>query len=395
MDMKEKQWQGYCSSIDITAEKYIDLSDGKSSYDMICSSYFENNNIWYTTFWNDLYKLNLKTGVNQRVTDINVSEVWGCWQPVKLDDWLIFLPLYGSSIIAYNIETGEKKELADLGFEYAIRIGCYDGKVYYWSIIKKVIKCYFLDTNTIEEIEIVNQNIDDDIPYGILSAEIIGDSCYFTPYGSNIVYEINLINNRVEKYIIDIDNMYFSSLIHYQNGIFLLNTDADKAIFINKQTPQICLWKYSSSNNKWNYEMRDFAISCKQRVMEEADIIQCKVHYSKSIPFIWKEKVAIINSGNVIICFDVNTGEIEGNRVFEKIPYSNVDRFFEVIGEDICMYPIFDHPYLYLSDGRSFKLDIELDNKAFEIAHKDFLINESKMWSLEKYIFFMQERIPK
>ena len=56
MDMKKMQWQGYWSGNDIMSEKYIDLPDGKSSYAMICSSYFENDNIWYTTFWNDLYK---------------------------------------------------------------------------------------------------------------------------------------------------------------------------------------------------------------------------------------------------------------------------------------------------------------------------------------------------
>lgn len=385
---KLNSWCGYWAEVPYTAEKYIFIPKaGGGCYTiMYLSSCCIGKEVWYITFDNCLRKINIETGVNKLVYEFNETEKWSYWQPVCASDWLVALPLWSSSIAAYNIRDGRVNICSAIGLECAVRIGYYDGKIFYWSHAKQKMICYTIETNMVNEVDMMQSFEERIIPYGMTSIEMVGTKGYFAAFGTNILYEFDILTQEMKLHVIDCAGITFSSVTVYKDGFFLFGMQADKAVFWQPNARDALVWSYDLEKDRWDSQMVKLSDERKTHVLTSKEIASNTHHFCELVPKIWNNRIVIMNSKNDSYLFCVENGDVEKINMFSNVPQYELCRFSEIIDNEICLLPIYDDCKMYFSDGRILKMDEGLEYKALCVDSDNLLLQESQLWTLGKYI---------
>lgn len=139
---------------------------------------------------------------------------------------LFFFPFYADHILVYHIDTGEFEQIRHEVFQkennqYSISFVFKNIAIAISTYGKRKIIYFDLEKETVKESEL-NQ-----IERGTFSRDYVikDDSLYLTMTDVSVIYEIDLINADVKKYMLDVQSLGFGTIAQYGKYFILSGND--------------------------------------------------------------------------------------------------------------------------------------------------------------------------
>lgn len=383
-------WCGYDAGLESYEKCYVAYRQLPRTYQLTDEVCQIGNAIWYVTYYNDLFCLDLKTGKNSREASLSGDTVWAYHIIVHYQGKLVIMPAWGKQIAVYDLNDKTVRYccLPQVGDVLTSQV--YNGMIYLLSNETKQIYQYDMEKNFCMARESLQLSKTKEW-HGVLSSVLIHSKLYFALSASNLWWEYDIDERSIIMHKVIGNVGAFAGITGSQDGIFLLGMDCRHAIFYRLKEKRAFIFSLNEGEENWicrEYAPKDIETD---RVFYFEDRQNTKARfYHEYRPYMFNGRVLVYRSDQKAWLFNTEDNTVSQKSFFPnvKLLESGLCRPFGMLENKMCLLPVFSDPKFYFSDGTVYQIDEpkECRKKELEVLMTEQAIPEKGMWNLKRYI---------
>lgn len=384
-------WHGYIGEGEAMKQKHIMLPSGVRAYERVNSVCCVKDELWYVTYYNVLYKMNIATGISEKVYVLEDNEIWAYWNLLYYDQKIILLPLYGKRIAIYDLEQ-KSVQYCEVGEKcnFAIAAQIYQEELYFFSLNGLAICCYMPSQNQLKIFKSGANSIPAYAPYGTISSCLIGKKYYFLAFATNILYEYDVETENLVKHILPVENDVYASFTKKQDGLFLFGLNRKHAMYWNYNDNHAKQFCYEEMEHRWQCVEKMVSTHHLEKVFDGNEIAS-DVHLYERMVYIVNDEITIFGCNKEMVTFDIPHGTARSIELFGSVEESKLFRFVSSWNNQLVLLPTFEDNHFYFSDGRCVLLQMQEDwEKIWQVLGSRGIMQETLLMDLENYMLLVQ-----